>query len=215
MVFVSIVKNWNSAPRARIAPVSFPNAANASAVRQPRTPAVAINGRRPMRFASRAAAVHPRSEPTFMIIVYSRLCETEYPRSTSSVGMRKFSVTCTPKAIHDATPMAIVRRRTSRWNTAAGEACKDTGGRSAGLSRTGPTASAGGVKVFEARTASERFASSIRPFERSQRGVSGNLRRYRTTNSAGSARITKLQRQTWSSPPSGTANGPRRSRKRP
>ena len=77
MVFVTIVKNWNSAPRTRIAPVSLPNAANASAVRQPRTPAVVTDGATPDAVRERAAAVAPSSEPTFMIIVYSRLCETE------------------------------------------------------------------------------------------------------------------------------------------
>ena len=41
----------------------------------------------------------------------------------------------------------------------------------------------------EARIASERFASSIRPFESSQRGVSGRRRRNSTTNRAGMARI--------------------------
>ncbi len=39
-VFVTMVKNWNRAPRTRIAAVLCPKAANARAVRQPRIPAV-------------------------------------------------------------------------------------------------------------------------------------------------------------------------------
>ena len=54
----------------------WPNPANASAVAQPRIPAVVTVRRRPARLAMRAATLAPSSAPTFMIIVYSRLCET-------------------------------------------------------------------------------------------------------------------------------------------
>ena len=69
MVLVSIPKNWKVAPRTRISAVWSANRANASAVRQPRMPAVQITILRPARLASSAAAQAPSSEPMFMIIV--------------------------------------------------------------------------------------------------------------------------------------------------
>src|SRR6476646_10985233 len=77
VVFSSMVKNWNVAPRIRINGVVSANRANATAVMQPRIAAPVTAVRRGARLARNAAAQAPSRLPMFMIMVNNRLSEME------------------------------------------------------------------------------------------------------------------------------------------